>query len=385
MRIAIVTETWRPHVDGVITRLAATVRDLRRRGYDVLVVSPDGGERDYVGATVRGVPTFRVPFVYGGQPWGLPLPRVGRYLDEFRPDVVHVVNPIMLGIAGVLATKRRRLPLVASYHTDIADYAAYYHLGWLRPFVHWLTRKLHNQAAVNLATSATSLAQLNRLGIPGARLWRRGVDLTLFDPGRRDRKVRQRLGAEDGQVLALYVGRLSAEKGLHRLEPLARGPDCQLVLVGDGPDRSRLARRFAGLPVTFCGTLQGQLLADAYAAADVFVFPSTTDTLGLVLLEAMASGLPVVAADTPAIRETLRDHPHRRLFPPDRPGAVRSLAVELASANGDPRHGAAATRTVVSRWSWKAATDQLVGYYETAVRTGGPAPTSNSLSAGRRP
>ncbi|MQA84963.1 MAG: glycosyltransferase [Streptosporangiales bacterium] len=368
MRIAIVTETWRPYTDGVVTRLVATVRELRRRQHEVLVIAPRGGEADFDGATVRGVPTFSVPFVYGGRPWGIPLPRVRRYLRDFRPDVVHVVNPIMLGIAGVTAAVSQGVPLVTSYHTNVGKYASYYHLGWLRPVIRFAEWLLHRRAAVSLATSAAACAELREREFLRVRLWRRGVDLKLFNPARRARREGPINGypVPGTPVTVLYVGRLAEEKDLHRLESLALSDEgMHLKLVGDGPAGRQLRQRFAGGPVTFTGELFGDDLADAYADADVFVFPSTTETLGLVLLEALASGLPVVAPDTPVSREILGDCPACQFFPVDDPGSIPTLIKELLDRAPSSELGRAARREVES-WSWEEATAQLVEYYEEA-------------------
>lgn len=378
MRIAIVTESWLPSTDGVVTRLSATVRQLRQSGHEVLIVAPRGADSDFVGAQVRGVPTLSVPFIYGGKPWGLPLPRAHRYIKEFGADVVHVVNPMLLGMAGVWSARRQQLPLVASYHTDVARYAGFYHLAWLRPLIWWVVRLLHGRATVNLATSESAAAQLTDRGIPRVQLWRRGVDLDLFDPARRNGSADAARAA--GRMRALYVGRIAGEKGLDRLAPLVTlGGDTDLVLVGDGPGRAELARRFAGAPVQFAGTLHGTELAAAYADADVFVFPSTTETLGLVLLEALASGVPVLAADTPASREIAGACPAFRLFPPDRPDLVPGLVKELLDVA--PRQELATlARAEAQRWGWRAATEQLLGYYESARATGAvPTPPHRRL------
>ncbi|MGH9061379.1 MAG: glycosyltransferase, partial [Acidimicrobiales bacterium] len=282
LRIAIVTEVWRPSINGVVTRLAATVRELGRLGHEVLVIAPKGGEPDFDGARVRGVPTVSVPFIYGGKPWGMPVPRVVGYLREFRPDVVHVVNPVWLGIAGVVAAQFGRLPLVASYHTDVPKYASFYHLGWASKGIWSLVRLLHNRAQVNLCTSESARKVLASHGVRAPELWGPGVDARLFDPGLRPGS-RDMFTSDPDTVVALYVGRLGPEKGLHRLEPLAATPGVHLVVVGEGPEKGRLAARLAGPSVTFTGPLTGDSLAAAYAAADVFVFPSTTETLGLVI------------------------------------------------------------------------------------------------------
>jgi glycosyltransferase involved in cell wall biosynthesis len=281
----------------------------------------------------------------------------------FAPDVVHGVNPVLLRIAAIVAARLQRIPLVASYHTNIADYARHYHLGWLRPQIWWTLRTLHRQASVNLATSAATCVKLRRRGIPRVGLWRRGVDMDLFGPHRRTRRPEPR----GGRRVALYVGRVAAEKGLDALAPLAATPTIEVVIVGDGPHRDALQERLAG--ARFAGPLRGDALARAYADADVFVFPSTTDTLGLVLLEALASGLPVVAADSPASRETLGDCPAARLFQATDPhGLAAAIDDLLASA---PRGDfAAAARRAAGPWGWPAATRQLLDYYHLATDAG---------------
>lgn len=307
-------------------------------------------------------------WIYGGKRWGLPLPRVGRHLREFRPDVVHVVNPVLLGIAAVLAARRAGFPLVASYHTNVAKYAAYYRLGFLAPVVWWLLRRLHGRAALNLATSSSTCDELRAQGINRVRLWPRGVDLELFAPRPTDA-----LDADRPSV-ALYVGRLAAEKGLDLLSSLA-APDqgVQLMLVGDGPARSELAERFPVPTVTFTGLLHGSALADAYRSADVFVFPSTTETLGLVMVEALASGLPVLAVDSPASREILASCPAGRLFSAELADRLPELVrqVRQDNATGDLTSLA---RLEAEKWGWPAATEALVGCYREVIASERPIP-----------
>jgi glycosyltransferase involved in cell wall biosynthesis len=362
MRIAFVTETWLPATDGVVTRLTATIRELRALGHEILVIGPKGGEPDFLGAEVRGVPGIGFPGVYGGKRWPIPLPRVVGYLREFGPDIVHVVNPVLLGAVGVRAARQLDVPLVASYHTDIARYAGYYHLGWLRPAIWWQLRRLHGRAAVNLVTSGATGAELREHGIQRVRLWRRGVDLNRFRPAARH---------TSGPPVALYVGRLAAEKGIDRLAGLV-GSGIRLTVVGDGPQRAELERLLVGPDVTFTGVLHDAELAAAYSSGDVFVFPSTTDTLGLVLLEAMASGLPVIAADSPASREILRDCPVARLFPADRPDLVPGLVRE-ALQDRDARFLA---RREAEKWGWPAATAHLLDHYHQVL--GQPVPLSQA-------
>ncbi|QYN20847.1 glycosyltransferase family 1 protein [Amycolatopsis sp. DSM 110486] len=348
MRIAFVTETWLPSTDGIVTRLVATVRELHARGHDVLMIAPEaGGPSGLAGARVRTVPTVGAKFLYGGKRWGLPLPRVADHLREFDPDVVHLVNPVLLGVAGLLAARKQDRRIVASYHTDVASYARHYRLGAAVPLIWTLLRALHRRAHLNLATSSASVEDLARHGIERVHLWPRGVDLERFRPASSRHT--------DGRPVALYVGRLASEKGLHRLAPLAEG--FRLVLVGDGPARAHLERTLPAGTV-FTGMLHGDALAEAYRTADLFVFPSTTDTLGLVLLEALASGLPVLAAESPAARSTLSGTTAAEFFPVDRPADLPAHARALLSAD----HRAEARRHAAGS-GWDTATEQLLALY----------------------
>ncbi|AEJ38592.1 glycosyl transferase group 1 [Sulfobacillus acidophilus TPY] len=364
MRIVFVTETWHPSTDGVVTRITATLRELKRMGHELLVVAPRGGAPEFEGIPVRDVPNISVGFIYGGKPWGLPMPRVAHYIRQFNPDVVHVVNPFVIGWAGVLAAVAQRRPLVASYHTNIAQYADFYHLGFTKPAIWALLRALHNRADLNLATSEAVRQELIQQQIKNVRVWQRGVDLSLFHPSRRSAAMRQRLtGGQGDRPIALYVGRLALEKGLERLRVLfSVNPDLHLAFVGDGPARPDLERLFAETPTTFVGTLHGEQLAEAYASADVFVFPSTTDTLGLVLLEAMASGLPIVAAESRPTHELVDQSGAGLLFDPDHPetmGDILKTLMDSATREELSRRA----RQEAERWGWRVPTLQLVEWY----------------------
>lgn len=383
MRIAVVTETWAPNIDGVVVRLENTVRALREAGHEVLVVAP------VTGTTIPGVREYRTKrirlgFVYGGQAWGVPDWGVRRALDDFAPDVVHVVNPVAMGSLAAWLV-RSRYPVVVSYHTDVVAYASRYHLGWLEGTLKSLMRRTYRRAAVRLATSQAGRDQLAEVGIRDVALWPRGVDRELFRIDRDGSAMRERLTPRPEDPLVLYVGRLAAEKDCDRLLPLLeRHPRMHLAFVGDGPDRERLERLFGSERVTFTGVLRGEDLADAYAAADVFVFPSTTDTLGLVLLEAMACGVPIVATDTPAARETLTGYPHGVLVDGSGEEALCEgvqRAISTSGTAGDAaletaRHGAAYGASE----DWTHATHHLLRAYARAHRL---APTNTPGHARR--
>lgn len=367
LRIAFVSETWLPSTDGVVTRLVATIRQLRALGHEVCMIAPAPAEPVFEGIAVHTVPTVSVSFIAGGRPWGLPLPRVAAHLDAFRPDLVHVVNPFVIGVAGVIAARRRRWPLVCSYHTNVAAYARFYHMGFTGPAIWTLLRLLHNAADLNLATSDAVRADIVQHGIRRVDLWERAVDTRFFHPSHRDEAMRRRLsGRHPGAPVAVYVGRLAPEKGLERLRALtASRLPMNLAFVGDGPFRDHLEREFAPTGAVFTGMLLGDELARAYASADIFLFPSTTDTLGLVVLEALSSGLPVVAADSAPSREMLEGTGAARLFQADSADSLRTTVESLLAPGAEPlRHSLAENaRAEAERHDWRDATERLLAAY----------------------
>lgn len=370
MRVAVVTESWWPSTDGVVTWVSATVRELKRRGHTVLIIAPRGGGSSFEGMAVKDVPNFSIFFVYGGKPWGLPLPRVGAFLKAFQPDVVHVVNPGFLGMAGVYAARRLHIPLVESYHTDIAQYAAIYHFGLAKPVIWQLLRIMHNRAAVNLAVSESVKAELEAHHFQRVQVWKRGVDLTLFHPARQSPQMRSLLtNGHPEKILALYVGRIAREKGLYRLRGIfALNPSIHLALVGEGPALAEVRQIFEDTPTTFVGKLLGTDLAAAYASADLFVFPSTTETLGLVLLEAMASGLPVVAAASGPTHELIDPSGAGLLFPANKPEHIGMLIKDLVHG-GIPLHvRSGRARAEAEKWGWDRSTEDLITFYLEAMQ-----------------
>ncbi len=370
MRIAIFTETFVPAVNGVVTRLGHTISRLTGRGDQVLLIAPDGGVANFRGAHVVPVPNLPLP-MYPEAVISVPNPDVWRRVDALKPDLIHVVNPIVLGAAGVQIARSSNIPLVASFHTHIPRYLRHYALGLLEPVAWDLIRTLHNQAKLTLCTSRPIAEELVAHGFERVRVaWRGGVDVDLFRPSRATSEMRERLGGSDGEPLLLYVGRLSAEKALERLRaPLEAIPGARLALVGDGPHRQQLERHFEGGRVRFMGAMRGEELASAFASADVFVFPSETDTLGLALLEAMASGCPVVAARAGGITDVVREGKDGLLFQPGEDaslvGAVRQMIESPAMRELMRWSG----RMHAESWSWGAAVDDLRRQYRAAIGT----------------
>jgi glycosyltransferase involved in cell wall biosynthesis len=365
MRIALFTETFLPKVDGIVTRLKHTVDHLQRQGNEVLIFSPDGGLTEYKGAKIYGVSGFPLP-LYPELKLALPRPAIGDELTRFKPDLIHIVNPAVLGLAGLFYSKFFNIPLVASYHTHLPEYLHHYGLGALEGVLWELLKAGHNQAEINLCTSTAMMQALTERGIERVRLWQRGVDTETFQPQFASLEMRSRLSQGHPEApLLLYVGRLSAEKEVDRIKPVLESiPNARLALVGDGPNRQALEKHFAGTNTNFVGYLAGQELASAFASSDAFVFPSRTETLGLVLLEAMAAGCPVVAARSGGIPDIVEDGINGYLFDPtDENGAIAATQALLSQTETremlrqNARHEA-------ERWSWSAATKQLQSYYD---------------------
>jgi glycosyltransferase involved in cell wall biosynthesis len=370
MRIALLTEVFLPKIDGITNRLAHTVRCLTGAGHQVLLFAPSGSVGEHAGARVVRVPAAPFPR-YPELRVALPDPRLALELARFRPHIVHAVGPVCLGVWGIAAARALGLSVVASYHTDLERYAALHGLAPVTPLVWPFVRAVHGAALLNLCPSQATRAQLEAHGVRDVGLWRGGVDAELFHPRRRSIRTRWELsgGRLDAPIL-LYVGRLSAEKGLERLEPLLDAlPQVRLALVGDGPARAHLVRRFAGRPVVFTGYLRGEALARAYASADVFVLPSTTETLGFVVLEAMSAGCPVIAAAAGGVVDLIEHEQTGLLYDPADPAQLVDGVHRLLEQRDLARALAQRGRKLAAGASWSAQTTQLIEFYARAIRT----------------
>ena len=370
MRIALFTETFLPKVDGIVTRLRHTIEHLERNGDRVLVVAPEGGLTEYKGAKIHGVPGLPLP-LYPELKLALPSMGTKDVIEKFQPDLIHVVNPAVLGLSGIYYAKNLNIPLVASYHTHLPQYLQHYGLGALEGVLWELLKAAHNQAKLNLCTSTAMVEELRSHGIARVDLWQRGVDTEMFQPHLKSAQMRDRLsqGHPDSPLL-IYVGRVSAEKQIDQIKPVLEAiPEARLAIVGDGPNREALETHFAGTNTNFVGYLHGLELASAYASADAFIFPSRTETLGLVLLEAMAAGCPVVAANSGGIPDIITNGENGFMFEVDDPDGAITATKRLLEAQTEREQMRANARKEAERWGWAAATRQLQSYYRNVVNS----------------
>jgi len=365
MRVAIVTESFLPHINGVTNTVRHTADRLLQTGHEVLIIAPGPGPDSHGGARVVRVRSISLPG-YRSFSVGLPDAAVERALAEFRPDVVHLASPIMLGAVGLRVARKLGIPTVAIYQTDIGAFARQYGVRALPVIEKWVGR-IHRRSSRTLAPSSTSRAQLAALGVPNLHVWRRGVSLDLFGPRHRSADLHFRFAHEPGQVVIGYVGRLAAEKQVRRLVELADLPGTRLVIIGDGPLRAWLEQHL--LDATFTGMLGGAELATAFASLDLFVHPGESETFCQTVQEAQASGVPVVA---PAAGGPIDLVEHGRtglLYDPADRSSLRRAVETLVGDLELRRTLARRARQQIAGRTWASVVDELVNVHYAAVVT----------------
>jgi glycosyltransferase involved in cell wall biosynthesis len=364
MRVAIYTETFLPKIDGIVRVSMLTLEALNRYGIDTLIVAPDQGIREYAGSRVVGVPCVRNPIYPEGR-IGIPNPLTYKRVRAFRPDLMHVFHPANIGLMGVVVGRQMGVPVLSSFHLDVAHIATFYGMHLVGWFLEKTVTQGFKWSDYTLAPSRLIQDKMRAQGIPRVGLWRRGVDADLFHPSLRDEATRAELsGGHPDDTILLYVGRLAPEKQIEQVrEVLRRVPGTRLALVGGGPHRPVLEEYFAGLPVTFAGYRTGESLARAYASADVFVFPSAFESFGLVLLEAMGAGIPVVSSRVGGAIDIVEEGVSGYTFDVD---DVEGLVRGVAACVREPGHLHAmktAARKRAEYYSWTTIMDELVACY----------------------
>jgi glycosyltransferase involved in cell wall biosynthesis len=368
MRIALFSGNYNYLREGANQALNRLVVYLEAKaGCQVRVYSPVGEAPAFEpSGTLVPVPSIALP-VRSEFRLALGLPRAIRDdLRKFAPDLVHVSTPDILGTRAQTWAKRMNVPIVASMHTRFESYLDYYGLGWLRPLAEAHLRRFYRRSDHVVAPTPALAAELRRIrGDDHASVWSRGVDRSLFSPMRRDPDLRRAIGLGDDEVALLFFGRLVLEKGIGIFvevfkELQRRGAPIRALVVGTGPAADRL-ESLPGSIMT--GHLEEAALASAIASADIMLTPSTTETFGNVVLEAMASGLPVVSADAPSARALLVDGETGMLCPAHEPEAyVNRIMSLLASPDARQRLGSAA-RLASEAFSWDVACESVMRAY----------------------
>ncbi|HRE80217.1 MAG TPA: glycosyltransferase family 1 protein [Opitutaceae bacterium] len=381
MNVALVTETFPPEVNGVAMTLSRLTRGLAARGHHVEVIRPrqrsemavppppGSASEGIPGLVERVVPGMPIPF-YDTLRMGLPARnRLYRQWAKSAPDVVHVATEGPLGWSALSAARRLNIPVTSTFHTNFHAYGGHYGLRVLRGAALRYLRWFHNRTACTLVPTQEGVDHLAQSGFCNLGVLSRGVDATLFSPKRRSLSLREEWGAQAEDPVAIYVGRLAAEKNLGLavdtfLALQTLNPRTKCVFVGDGPERDERARRYPQF--IWSGVRRGEDLARHYASADVFVFPSTTETFGNVVTEAMASGLVVVAYDYASTRQHVVDGVNGYRVPFDQAAAFVARATAVLQQQAAWPEVRAAARATAVGLSWDSIIDQFAQVLATA-------------------
>lgn len=378
-RVLYCTDTYPPQVNGVSVVTALSVAGLAERGWKCAVIAPryDRARSGVPDRDIEVTPLPSVPMpVYPDLRLSAPnYPAIRAVIERFRPDLVHCATEFMIGAMGQRAARRAGIPVVSSYHTDFGRYTAAYGAPWLAGPVNRYVARFHQRSRRTFTPSGPARDDLRGMGVATVEVWGRGVDVRAFRPDRRNDAMRAAF-APEASVVFLHVGRLAAEKNVHVLLDAFRiaarslpARAIHLVIAGAGPEERRL-RDDAPPGVTFLGILDRQrMLPMLYASADAFLFSSLTETLGLVVLEAMSSGLPVIASPAGGVADHLRHGENGLAVAPANPMAMAAAIVELATEPDRRRHLSRGARATAERLSWSEEIDRLDRTYRELLRS----------------
>ncbi len=393
------TNTYVPHVGGVARSVSGLVAGLRERGHSVLVVAPEFPGTPYAEEGVERVVALQR---FGGSDFSMPLPLIwplSEVIEDFAPDLVHTHHPFLLGDTALRVASVYQVPIIFTYHTRYELYGHYIaqDSAWLQRLVLSLAHGYCDLCDHVIAPSQSIVQHLKRHGVQAPiTVVPTGIDVDAFASGRRDRG-RARSGFALDQFVVGHVGRLAPEKNLDILiqamaDVLTRQPNAAVLITGDGSYRSTMEQAFADAGLTdrarFTGVLTGEALWDAYAAQDVFAFSSISETQGLVLTEAMAAGVPVIALDAPGVREVVEDGMNGRLLPHSADAAALAEALTWIANLSSERRDALrqAARQTADNFSTARCLDRVLTLYENVLagEPKGEAPEASAWEFARR-
>jgi len=375
LRIAVVTETWPPEVNGVAMTLAKLVQGLSHRNHDVQLIRPRQtksesplNDASLEEVLMRGMPIPRYPELKLGLPSKKTLVKTWTLR---RPDVVHIATEGPLGWSALQAAKVLKLPVTSDFRTNFQSYSKHYGVGWLRkPIVAYL-RKFHNATACTMVPTRELMRTLSENGFANLKVVSRGVDTKLFNISKRDTSLRSSWGATDNTKVLISVGRMAPEKNLDQVLKTydalkSTGQAFKLVMVGDGPLKEQFQKRYP--EIIFPGMLSQSNLAAYYASSDLFIFPSQTETFGNVTLEALASGIPVLAFDCAAARDWVQTGVNGWLVAENNPEGFSAQAVTIFNSKDLLDQITQSTRQQVVHLDWDQIAEQVESVFWDAIR-----------------
>jgi glycosyltransferase involved in cell wall biosynthesis len=377
MRVAIIAEVFLPKVDGVVTRTMNLIRQLVRHQDQVMVLCAQADGCRECPVPVVECRSFSFP-LYPEYRIGLPDRRLVKEVARFAPDVLHYINPFAFGFRcyDVIQRAGLRVPSVFSFHTLYGEFVKCYRgMKPLSSILWWMTREYHNRADVNITVSNIMQEELVHRGFRRVQCWPPAVDGRLFHQTRKSPEMRARLTkGRPERPLLLTVSRLSPEKNVGFLaDVLDQIPEADLAVVGDGPQRAELQRRFGGRNAHFIGYLRGEQLAAAYASADAFLYASETETLGNVILEAMACGCAVVAPRAGGIPSLVSHGKTGMLYAPGNLAEAVRLTRRALNDSGLRSQLGQAARKTVEEWNWENSVERVLQIYRESIREYQPA------------
>jgi glycosyltransferase involved in cell wall biosynthesis len=365
-RVAVLTESFLPKLDGVVKTTYLTLRYLQQTGREVLVFAPDIAV-DHVGDTrVINLPSVSVPQAPETR-IALPNPVVARHIEEFKPDMIHLFSPAAMAVNGMAIGRHLNVPVIANYQTDLPGYASQYGLPMLSGPMHRWLRYIHNGCHLTLAPSQTTINELRSMGYHRVRHWGRGVNTKRFSPdhAREDMRARLLNGRDPDSLLCIFVGRLAPEKRVDLLLQVAELEGVAVTIIGDGALREDLEKQFAHTDAHFTGYLIGDELAQAFASADVFTFTGENETFGQVIQEAMASGVPSVVVNSGGAPDVVVRGVTGLIAEP----TPESFADTIQYLRDNPdicQEMGRQSRLEAERRPWSALMAQIEGYYQEA-------------------
>ena len=372
MKVAYFTESLLPHTDGVVRTLCRLVETLESEKVDFMFFSPFKPD-DNISWSPKVKKVASVPlWLYDYYRIGLPyFHGIEQSLDELKPDIVHICSPTLLGMYGLKYAQKRKLPVVTSYHTHFVRYFNYYGLEQFETLGWGYLRWFHNQFDRTYAPSPSTVKELEQRGLNNVELWQRGIDFDNFSPRYRNTDLRKSIGAENKPVL-LFVGRLVKEKDLDDLVKAnhilkEKGYDFKQVIVGDGPMREELETRLPN--AHFTGYMHGKELAEWYASSDLFVFPSTTETFGNVILEAFASGIPAVGVNKGGVADIINHGIDGRIAQANDAKDFAENIEFFFNCNGEKKQYIQSAQNTAKTYNWQHINKGLLTSYEHLIET----------------
>ncbi|MGX6444493.1 glycosyltransferase family 4 protein [Neobacillus sp. K501] len=371
MKIAIFTDTFYPDINGVARTLKRFTDYLENQGITFKIFAPNTDSNEYVSSHIHRFKSLPF-FLYRECRFAFPnFIKIKSELEQFSPDLIHVATPFTVGLSGVYFAKKFQIPLIGSYHTDFNYYLQYYDLQFLSKVLWKYLRWFHSTCKKIFVPSQDTYEKLKRHGFTHLEIWPRGVDCQLYHPFYEKNAVRKQYSISN-KFLFTYAGRLAPEKDLKTLMEIANSlppnisEQVHWLIVGDGPLREELEEN-APKNMTFTGYLNSNQLAEIYSASDLFIFPSPTETFGNVVLEALASGTPVIAANSGGVINIIKNGVTGQLCDPGNAEDFNNQIIHLLTDDALRLQMGLEARKYALTQKWEQMFDYLINHYSEVI------------------